>query len=131
MSLRSQMGIFFFFSTQTIRSISLSYKMWTLVKVIFTFFLFTFTYLLVENALFLGQIFNLKILLDLHVLRSSKSENQFLVVGCVCVSVIIITKTNYSRIFWTNDLIYIHIQGVPLILVQTSRRGRGHEDKHY
>ena len=27
--------------------------------------------------------------------------------------------------------IYIYIQGVPLILVQTLRRGRGHEDKHY
>ena len=26
---------------------------------------------------------------------------------------------------------YINIQGVPLILVQTLRGGRGHEDKHY
>ena len=25
----------------------------------------------------------------------------------------------------------VHIQGVPLILVETLRGGRGHEDKHY
>ena len=29
------------------------------------------------------------------------------------------------------NIILYYIQGVPLILVQTLRVGRGHEDKHY
>ena len=48
---------------------------------------------MVEKVLFLGQIFEMAILWDLHVLKSRECENPFLAVGqCVCVSVISITQ---------------------------------------
>ena len=44
----------------------------------------------VEKALFWGQIFGMEILMDLHVLRASESENHIFsgssVCMCVCVS---------------------------------------------
>ena len=56
---------------------------------------FTFSYLQVEKVLFWGQIFEVEILMDLHVLRFPESETTFLEFGlcvCVCVSVISIIQ---------------------------------------
>ena len=48
---------------------------------------FTFSYLKVEKVLFLGQIFEMEILMDLHVLRSPESENLIFSKWSVCVCV--------------------------------------------
>ena len=46
------------------------------------------THVMVEKVLFSDKIFEVKMLIDLHVMRSSESENRILAFGlCVCVYV--------------------------------------------
>ena len=54
---------------------------------------------MVEKVLLLGQIFELKILMDLHVMRVPESENLIFSVWSVrmCVFYQHNSKTNYSR----------------------------------
>ena len=52
--------------------------------------LFSFSYPHIEKILFLGQIFEIKITMNLHVLRSPEFENRILAVG-LCLSIISIT----------------------------------------
>ena len=52
-----------------------------------TIAIFTFSYLSVEKVVFLGQIFEMKALMGLHVLRSSKSKNHIFSVWSECLSV--------------------------------------------
>ena len=51
---------------------------------------------MIEKVLFLGEIFEMEILMDLHVMRAPESENHILsiwsVCMCICVSVISITQ---------------------------------------
>ena len=55
---------------------------------------FILSYLQVEKILFLSQIFDTKILMDLHVLRSPESENQIFSFGlCICMCVFVISTT--------------------------------------
>ena len=50
------------------------------------FFTFSDPYM-IEKVLFLGQIFEMKILLDLHVLRAPESKNHIFSGWSVCVCV--------------------------------------------
>ena len=50
-------------------------------------FLLFLTHVMVEKELFLGQIFELEILMDSHVLRSPESENHIFSKWSVCVCV--------------------------------------------
>ena len=67
--------------------------------------LVTFSYLYVEKVLFLSQIFEVEILMDLHVLRSPESENHIFskwsVYMCLCVCLCVCyqhnSKTSNSR----------------------------------
>ena len=91
----------------------LSYLIIFQITVFITFIIFTFSYLLTEKVLFSGQISEMEILMELHVLRSPESENHIFsvwcVYACVCVCVCVCvclsvcyqhnTKINYSRIF--------------------------------
>ena len=53
-------------------------------------FFFIFSYLQVEKVLFLVQIFEVEILMDLHVLRSSESEKHIFSKWSVCMCVCLI-----------------------------------------
>ena len=53
--------------------------------------LFTFSYLSVEKLLYLGQIFEMEILMDLHVLRSPESENHIFSKWSVCLCVYLLS----------------------------------------
>ena len=68
----------------------LSPKIEFLVTFSYLEFLVTFSLVMVEKILFWGQIFEMEILMDLHVMRSPESENHFYAFGlslsvCVCV----------------------------------------------
>ena len=54
--------------------------------------LLSLTPVMVEKVLFLSQIFEMEILIDLHVMRTPESENQILNVWSMCVSAISITQ---------------------------------------
>ena len=63
--------------------------------------LFTFFYLSVEKVLFWGQIFEMEILMDLHVLRSPESENHIFNVWSVCMlSVYLKNKLQLKHQSW-------------------------------
>ena len=49
--------------------------------------LLSLNHVIVEKALFWGQIFEMEILMDLHVLRTPESENHIFSVWSVCVCV--------------------------------------------
>ena len=49
------------------------------------FILLSLTHVMVEKVLFLGQIFEMHILVDLQVIRTPESENHFFSVWSVCV----------------------------------------------
>ena len=57
-----------------------------------------------EKVLFLGQIFEKKIFMDLHAMRSPESENHIFNVWSVCVFVISITQ---KQIIAETKFIYI------------------------
>ena len=67
------------------------------------YYYFAFSYLQVEKVLFLCQIFEVEIFMDLHVLRSPESENHIFSVWsvCLCDSMCLCyqhnSKTNFSR----------------------------------
>ena len=69
---------------------------------------------MVEKVLLLGQIFEMEIIMDLHVLRSPESENHIFsdwsVCKCVCVCVCYKpnSKTNHSRNFKVGILHLYH-----------------------
>ena len=57
---------------------------------------------MVEKELFLSQIFEMEVLMDLHVMKSLESENYIFNVWSVCMyvcmsAVSITQKTNHSR----------------------------------
>ena len=56
---------------------------------------------MVEKVLLLDQIFELEILIDLHVMRSPESENNIFSIWSVCVCACVryqhYSKKNYSR----------------------------------
>ena len=66
-------------------------------------FLLSLTHVIVEKSLFFSQIFEMEILVDLHVVRASKSKNHIFSAWCVCICMCLCvcyqhnTKTNYSR----------------------------------
>ena len=54
----------------------------------FSHFLFTFSYpYMVEKVLFLGQIFEMGILMDLHAIRTSESDNYIFSAWFVCLCI--------------------------------------------
>ena len=55
-------------------------------------FLLSLTHVIVEKILFFGQIFEIEILVDLHVMRTSEYEKHICSIWFVCVSVISITQ---------------------------------------
>ena len=67
-----------------------------------------------EKVLFLGQLFEMEILMDLHVLRSPESENHIFSVWseyvCVCVCDEHNSETNCSRNIKFGILHLYHIQ---------------------
>ena len=50
-------------------------------------FLLSLTHVMVDKALFLGQIFEMEILMDLHVMRAVESKNHIFSVCSVCMFV--------------------------------------------
>ena len=48
------------------------------------FFLLSLTKAMVEKVLFLGEIFEMEILMDLHVMRSHESENPMFSIWFAC-----------------------------------------------
>ena len=92
----------------------------------------------VEKVMFWGQIFEMEILMDLHVLRSPESEKHIFSVWsvcmcvclcvcvCVCLSVCLCvcyqhnSKTNYSRNIKFGILHLYHVQ----ILLETFYKDR-------
>ena len=66
----------------------------------FLFFLFSLTHVMVEKVLFLSQNFELEISMNLHVMKTPKSEKHIFglrVCACLCVCHQYNSKTNYSR----------------------------------
>ena len=59
------------------------------ITIIFTDpqFLFSLIHVMVEKILFLGQIFEMEILVDLQVMKSPESENHICSVWFVCMCV--------------------------------------------
>ena len=62
---------------------SYSFAMLTLIKMtadlvseLEVVILLSLTHVMVEKVLFLGQLFEMEILMDLHAMRSSESENH-------------------------------------------------------
>ena len=90
----------------------LSYLIIFQITVFITFIIFTFSYLLTEKVLFWGQISEMEILMELHVLRSPESENHIFSVWCVCMCVCYQhnSETNNSRIFKFGILYLYHWQ---------------------
>ena len=76
-------------------------------KILFISFYFFLPNVMVEKVLFLGQIFEMEILMDLHVMRTSESKNHIFsiwsvctcvcVCDCLCVCYHYYSKSNYSR----------------------------------
>ena len=79
-------------------------------------------YVMVEKVLFFGQIFEMEILVDLHVMRIPESEKHIFsfwsVCVCVCVCLCVClcvsyqhnSKTNYSRNIKFSLLHLYHVQ---------------------
>ena len=59
-----------------------------------TYFSLSLTHIMVKEVLFLGQIFEMEISMDWHVMRTPESKNRIFSVWslCVCMSVISITQ---------------------------------------
>ena len=92
------------------------FKLWhfrliiTFFKIcLFFFIIIIFSYLcMVEKALFLGQIFEMEILMDLHVTRTRESKNHIFSFGvciCMCVRVSVINIIKKQITAKTSNLV--------------------------
>ena len=81
-----------------------------------TLFLLSLANMWQRKYYFGGQIFNIEILIDLHVLRSPQSENYIFCVWSVCMCVCLCvgyqhnSKANYSRNIKFDILHLYHVQ---------------------
>ena len=57
---------------------------------------------MVKNVLFLGQIFEMEILMDFHAMRAPLSENHIFSIRSVCMCVSDLRKTQKHEIFSKN-----------------------------
>ena len=71
-------------------------------------FLLSLTLAMPEKVLFLGQIFEMEILMDLHFMMSPESENNIFSVGsvCMCVYVSVISITQKQITAETSNLLF-------------------------
>ena len=88
----------------------ISYSMHALKDVHYCSFFLIFSCLYIEKILFWGQIFEVEILMDGHILRSRESEKHIFSVSSVCVSVISITQKQITAES-SNVVLYICITG--------------------
>ena len=63
---------------------------------------------MVKKVLFLGRIFEIEILMDLHVMKTPESKNQIFSIWsvCMCVSVSVISITQKLVTAETSNLVF-------------------------
>ena len=63
---------------------------------------------MIEKVLFWGQIFEIEILMDLHVMKTPESKNQIFSIWsvCMCVSVSVISITQKLVTAETSNLVF-------------------------
>ena len=63
-------------------------------KIFITIFLLSLTHIMVEKVFFLGHIFEIEILMDLHVMRTPELENHIFSIRSVCLCLLSVQLEN-------------------------------------